>query len=87
MGRDAAALLLAGFVDFVNTGGMCFYGPDLLSALPELQNSNAQGEYYLTDVIYIQQAKGLPVIGFRSSDPRDALGANSPEQLEEIARL
>lgn len=71
----------------INTGGMCFYGPDLLSALPELNNQNAQGEYYLTDVIGILQRKGLPVISFRSNDPRDAYGANSPEQLEEIERL
>jgi len=83
--RDADDKIKA--IKEINTGGMCFYGPDLLSALPELKNQNAQGEFYLTDVIRIQQGKGLPVIGFRSNDPRDALGANSPEQLEEIAGL
>lgn len=71
----------------INTGGMCFYSPDLLSALPELRSENAQSEFYLTDVIAILQRKGLPVIGFTSNDPRDALGANSPDQLEEIAGL
>ena len=74
-------------INEINTGAMCFYGPDLLAALPELSSENAQGEFYLTDVIAILQRKGLPVIGFTSSDPRDALGANSPEQLEEIAGL
>jgi len=83
--RDADDKIKA--IKEINTGGMCFYGPDLLAALPELSDQNAQGEFYLTDVIAIQQRKGLPVIGFRSTDPRDALGANSPEQLEEIAGL
>ncbi len=83
--RDADDKIKA--IKEINTGGMCFYGPDLLAALPELNSQNAQGEYYLTDVIGILQRKGLPVIGFISDDPRDAYGANSPEQLEEIERL
>ena len=71
----------------INTGAMCFYGPDLLAALPEMTSENAQSEYYLTDIISILQRKGLPVMGFRSEDPRDAYGANSLQQLEELERL
>jgi bifunctional UDP-N-acetylglucosamine pyrophosphorylase/glucosamine-1-phosphate N-acetyltransferase len=71
----------------INTGAMCFYGPDLFSALPGMTSENTQGEFYLTDVISILQNRDLPVLGFRSTDLRDALGANSPGQLEELGRL
>jgi bifunctional UDP-N-acetylglucosamine pyrophosphorylase/glucosamine-1-phosphate N-acetyltransferase len=83
--RDADDKIKA--IKEINTGAMCFYGPDLLAALPEMTSENAQSEYYLTDVISILQRKGLPVMGFRSEDPRDAYGANSPEQLEELEKL
>jgi bifunctional UDP-N-acetylglucosamine pyrophosphorylase/glucosamine-1-phosphate N-acetyltransferase len=74
-------------INEINTGAMCFYAPDLFTSLPNLKNANAQSEYYLTDLVGLFKESGLTVIGFRSDDPRDGLGANSPEQLEVIGRL
>lgn len=38
-------------IDEVNSSIYCFDGPALLSSLSKLRNDNAQGEYYLTDVV------------------------------------
>lgn len=71
----------------INTGMMCFYAPDLFSALPGLTNTNAQSEFYLTDVIGILLGRGLPVAACRLEDPTEALGVNSPAQLRDLERL
>ena len=83
--RDADSNIKA--IKEINTGTMCFYAPDLFSALPAMTNDNAQREYYLTDVIGALQQSGLSVTGYRSDDLRDALGANSQAQLEQLKRL
>ena len=43
----------------INAGIYCFDIPELLSALEEINNDNASGEYYITDVIKIMNDKGL----------------------------
>ena len=61
----------------------------LLSALEELTPANAQGEYYLTDVIEIAVHRGLRVGAMASLDPDVALGANDRAgllRLDEVAR-
>ena len=83
--RDADLKIKA--IKEINTGTMCFYAPDLLAALPAVTSDNAQQEYYLTDVIGILQKSGLLVHGYQTHDPRDALGANSQSQLEQLKKL
>jgi bifunctional UDP-N-acetylglucosamine pyrophosphorylase / glucosamine-1-phosphate N-acetyltransferase len=54
--------------------------------LARLDNRNAQGEYYLTDVVKFAVADGLPVLAHRIADALQVAGVNSPVQLAELER-
>ncbi|TSE33924.1 bifunctional UDP-N-acetylglucosamine diphosphorylase/glucosamine-1-phosphate N-acetyltransferase GlmU [Tepidimonas charontis] len=54
--------------------------------LARLDNRNAQGEYYLTDVVRHAVADGTPVVAHRITDPIEVAGVNSPAQLAELER-
>ena len=54
--------------------------------LARLDNHNAQGEYYLTDVVKFAVADGLPVKAHRIDDAVQVAGVNSPAQLAELER-
>jgi bifunctional UDP-N-acetylglucosamine pyrophosphorylase/glucosamine-1-phosphate N-acetyltransferase len=54
--------------------------------LARLDNNNAQGEYYLTDVVKLAVADGATVLAHRIADPMEAAGVNSPLQLAELER-
>jgi bifunctional UDP-N-acetylglucosamine pyrophosphorylase/glucosamine-1-phosphate N-acetyltransferase len=54
--------------------------------LARLDNHNAQGEYYLTDVVKLAVADGVTVLAHRIADPLEAAGVNSPQQLAELER-
>jgi bifunctional UDP-N-acetylglucosamine pyrophosphorylase/glucosamine-1-phosphate N-acetyltransferase len=54
--------------------------------LARLDNRNAQGEYYLTDVVKFAVADGVPVVAHRISDALQVAGINSPVQLAELER-
>ena len=71
----------------INTGTFCFRGQELFPALHQLTNDNAQGEYYLTDVVSVLCRKGLSVIACQSADPDEAHGVNSLEQLAALEKL
>ncbi|SEF79442.1 bifunctional UDP-N-acetylglucosamine pyrophosphorylase / Glucosamine-1-phosphate N-acetyltransferase [Caloramator fervidus] len=64
----------------VNSGAYCFDIEDLLNALKRLNNNNAQGEYYLTDVIEILKNDGKKV-GAYVTDFEEFTGVNSRSQL------
>jgi bifunctional UDP-N-acetylglucosamine pyrophosphorylase/glucosamine-1-phosphate N-acetyltransferase len=67
-------------IGLCNAGAMAFRVPKLAELLSRIANSNAKGEYYLTDVVAIAAADGsitLPA----SCAPEEALGINSREQL------
>lgn len=65
----------------VNTGVYCFDIPHLLEALSEITPRNAQGEYYLTDVIKIFVEKGLKVTGWVTDAAEEVMGPNDRIQL------
>lgn len=65
----------------VNTGVYCFDIPQLLQALSEITPKNAQGEYYLTDVIKIFAQKGLKVTGCVTDAAEEVMGPNDRIQL------
>ncbi|MGN0908892.1 MAG: bifunctional UDP-N-acetylglucosamine diphosphorylase/glucosamine-1-phosphate N-acetyltransferase GlmU, partial [Succinivibrio sp.] len=65
----------------VNTGIVCARASVLRSALPEVRPSNAQGEYYLTDVPAIVRARGGKVVLFGARDFATLAGVNSNLQL------
>lgn len=65
----------------VNLSVYCFDGPTLLRHLPALNNQNAQGEYYLTDVIEAIVREGGRVIVERYGDADTFMGVNDRWQL------
>lgn len=75
-------------VQEINAGMYCFDIKELLAALDNLSNDNAQGEYYLTDVIGILKKQGKKV-GAVDTAFEETLGVNSRVELaqaEEIMR-
>ena len=54
--------------------------------LARLGNQNAQGEYYLTEVVALAARDGVPVVAYRIGDALQVAGVNSPVQLAELER-
>ena len=54
--------------------------------LGRLDNNNAQGEYYLTDVVKLAVQDGAQVLAHCIEDPVEVAGVNSPAQLAELER-
>lgn len=54
--------------------------------LTRLDNKNAQGEYYLTDVVGFATVDGVPVVAHRTDDALQVAGVNSPAQLAALER-
>ena len=70
----------------VYTGMMAAPTAQLKRWLARLTNDNAQGEYYLTDVVAMAQAEGVPVVAAQPQDEVEVLGVNSPAQLADLER-
>ncbi|MEY2342273.1 bifunctional UDP-N-acetylglucosamine diphosphorylase/glucosamine-1-phosphate N-acetyltransferase GlmU [Acidithiobacillus sp. IBUN Pt1247-S3] len=71
----------------VNLGIMLLPAHRLADWLARLQASNAQGEYYLTDLVAFARSDAVAVHGFRLPQPEEALGVNDPVQLAMAERL
>ena len=69
----------------VNAGTYAFAGPTLAEALERLRNDNAQGEYYLGDVLPLLRDSGLRVAAYRAPDPGVNLGINDRADLARVA--
>ena len=54
--------------------------------LARLDNRNAQGEYYLTDIVKLAAADGVPVVAHVIADALQVAGINSPAQLASLER-
>lgn len=70
----------------INTGVMCFSAVRLKQWLQNLGNNNAQGEYYLTDVIGMAVNDGVTVHGVIGDDTAEIMGINDKKQLAEAER-
>ena len=68
----------------INTGIYAFNNPKLFSSLQYLNNDNAQGEYYITDLVEIFKNQGYKVIPCSIEDIHEVQGVNTDEELEEI---
>jgi bifunctional UDP-N-acetylglucosamine pyrophosphorylase/glucosamine-1-phosphate N-acetyltransferase len=73
-------------IDEVYTGMMAAPNAALKRWLARLTNDNVQGEYYLTDVVAMAEAEGLPVVATHAANETEVLGVNSPAQLAELER-
>ena len=67
-------------VTLCNSGVMAIDGARLFGLLDRLSNDNAQGEYYLTDIIGLARRDGLPC-GYAEGDPAELQGINSRAEL------
>ncbi|TMG96801.1 MAG: UDP-N-acetylglucosamine diphosphorylase/glucosamine-1-phosphate N-acetyltransferase [Betaproteobacteria bacterium] len=70
----------------VYTGMMAAPTAWLKRAVARLKNDNAQREYYLTDIVAMAAADGVPVVASQATDETEVLGVNSPAQLAELER-
>ncbi|NLM35761.1 MAG: bifunctional UDP-N-acetylglucosamine diphosphorylase/glucosamine-1-phosphate N-acetyltransferase GlmU [Clostridiales bacterium] len=70
----------------INAGMYAFDIEDLLASLDKLTNNNAQGEYYLTDVIGILKKEGKAV-GALVIDFEETLGVNSRVELAQAEKI
>ena len=83
--RDADAAVKA--IHEINVGTYVVEGDFLFSALERLQPSNAQGEFYLTDIVHMAVEQGRRVAAVRLEDPHEGLGVNTRRQLAEAEQV
>ncbi|NDP58048.1 MAG: UDP-N-acetylglucosamine diphosphorylase/glucosamine-1-phosphate N-acetyltransferase [Oxalobacteraceae bacterium] len=83
--KDASAAELA--ITEVNTGILIAPTAALKRWLASLSNDNAQGEYYLTDIVACAVAEGMPVQSAQPGAVWETLGVNSKVQLAELERV
>ena len=60
----------------INTGTYCFDNEQLFAALEKIGTNNAQGEYYLTDIVEILKNDGQTVAAYKTDDFEESLGVN-----------
>lgn len=71
-------------INEVNTGIMCIPAKWLNTALSQLDNNNAQGEYYLTDLIAKAVEEGMEIDSITCEDDQEVAGVNNRLQLAEL---
>ena len=71
----------------INTGIMVLPTNALKKWLKALRASNAQGEYYLTDVIAMAVKDGVPIRTTQADDEFETVGVNSRDQLASLERI
>jgi bifunctional UDP-N-acetylglucosamine pyrophosphorylase/glucosamine-1-phosphate N-acetyltransferase len=71
----------------INSGIYAFDLPPLFDALRSIASQNAQGEFYLTDLIAIYRRKKLPVETLLIENAQEIRGINSRSELAEVSRV
>ena len=71
----------------INSGMYCFQTQALLGVLDRLEPKNAQGEYYLTDVLSILYERGEKVGAFLADDAEEIAGINDRVQLAQATQV
>ncbi|MCK0473626.1 bifunctional UDP-N-acetylglucosamine diphosphorylase/glucosamine-1-phosphate N-acetyltransferase GlmU [Halalkalibacter sp. APA_J-10(15)] len=74
-------------VQEINTGTYCFDNALLFKALKQVGNDNAQGEYYLPDVIEILKKQGEAVAAYQTPMFEETLGVNDRVALSQAEQL
>jgi len=83
--KDASAEQLG--IQEINTGVMAVSGQHLLNWLPTLSNDNAQGEFYLTDIIAMAKVSGIRVETCAPRNDSEVLGVNNRLQQAQLERI
>lgn len=71
----------------INTGILVAPGAALARWLPQLGNRNAQGEYYLTDIVAMAVAEGMEIVTAHPAASWETDGVNSKAQLARLERI
>ncbi|WP_461480980.1 bifunctional UDP-N-acetylglucosamine diphosphorylase/glucosamine-1-phosphate N-acetyltransferase GlmU [Porticoccus sp.] len=71
----------------VNTGVLALSAAQLRNWLPRIGNENAQGEYYLTDIIALACASGTRIKTLQPHHQEEVQGVNNRQQLAELERF
>ena len=74
-------------IDEINSGIYAFALEPLFAALKSIGAANAQGEYYLPDLVKIYRGRGLAVETVTLEDSREILGVNSRRELADVAAI
>jgi UDP-N-acetylglucosamine diphosphorylase/glucosamine-1-phosphate N-acetyltransferase len=74
-------------VGIVNTGTYCIHIPFLEKALADLKNDNAQGEFYLTDVVENAYRTRRSALMLEIDDSAEVIGVNTKDELAKAERL
>ena len=85
--EEKDATLVQKAIKEINTGIMVLPSNSLKKWLKALSSSNAQGEYYLTDVIAMAVKDGVPIRTTQADDEFETIGVNSRDQLAALERL
>jgi len=83
--KDASEEELA--INEINAGVLAVNGASLKKFLSEIDNKNAQGEYYLTDIFELAVKAGQRIQTVHPQDEWEAEGINSREQLATLERV
>ena len=70
-----------------NTGIMAIPGSRMAEWLNNLNNNNAQGEFYLTDIVAMAVEEGTSVVNARPSSEMEVQGVNNRMQQAQLERL
>ncbi len=73
-------------INEVNSGILAIKSTLIKKLLPEIKNNNAAKEYYLTDIVSLSKKHGIKVQPLLLEDPDEALGANTPLELQDLER-
>jgi bifunctional N-acetylglucosamine-1-phosphate-uridyltransferase/glucosamine-1-phosphate-acetyltransferase GlmU-like protein len=71
----------------INTGIYCVESKFLFDALADIDNKNAQGEYYLTDIVKIAGERGSKARSLIVDNPVEVMGINTPDDLKLAASI
>ena len=73
-------------INEINTGILAAPAHHLKQLLPQVGNSNSQGEYYLPDIIGLALREGIPVASATATSEMEILGVNDRVQLNQVER-
>lgn len=74
-------------INEINTGVYVFDNRELFKALHQVKNDNAQGEYYLPDVIGILQNEGKKIGAYEMADFEESMGVNDRVALSKATKV
>lgn len=74
-------------INEINTGILSARAKSLRAWLAQVDNNNAQGEFYLTDIVALAHQNGEPIACYQPQDNDEIIGINSRMELAHVERL